>query len=219
MIRNILFDLDGTIINSERGVTESIRFALEECGYPQPSRQELRKCIGPPLTDSFRYRFLIPENDVMRVLQSFRRRYREWGMFECELYDGIVSCLSTVKELGFHLGLASSKNEQACRKILSHFGIINYFDEIVGSTESASIEAKKDVIEEYFRREAHLLPQETVLVGDTCFDAEGAYLAGIAFLGVTYGFGTGEEFKEYNVKQLFSTPRELEVYFEKLENK
>lgn len=216
MINNILFDLDGTIINSEAGVTGSIRYALKECGYGEPPQEELKKCIGPPLTGSFRERFFVPEADVARVLKTFRRRYRERGMYECELYPGIVSCLKRARALEYGVNLASSKNEQACRSILSHFQITELFDEIVGSTESASIEAKKDVIEEYFRRAPGKSLRETVLVGDTHFDAEGALLAGIECLGVTYGFGKAEELQKYGVTRLFSSAQELEVYFEQL---
>lgn len=215
MINNILFDLDGTIINSEAGVTGSIRHALRECGYPEPAQEELRKCIGPPLTESFRCRFLVPKEDVTRVLKAFRRRYQELGMYECELYPGIVSCLRRVKALGYGVNLASSKNERACRTILSHLQIAELFDEIVGSTDSASIETKQDVIAEYFRRAPKQIPRETVLVGDTRFDAEGALLSGMICFGVTYGFGNAEELKKYGVKHLFSSPHELEAYFEK----
>ena len=218
MINNILFDLDGTIINSQEGVTKSIRYALEKYGYPEPEQAELRKCIGPPLTDSFRQRFAVPQEDVMKLIRAFRERYNAVGMYECELYEGVLSCLKKVRALGYRVSLASSKNEWACRQILDHFQITDLFDEITGSTENASIEAKKDVILEYFRRVPQALPRETVLVGDTFYDAEGAAQAKIRCFGVTYGFGRAEELLAYGAERLFATAKELEDYFEEIKN-
>ncbi len=218
MIKYILMDLDGTIIDSAPGITRSISYALAVKGYPEASPEVLRKCIGPPLTGSFRNLFGVPEEEVPEMIKTFRKRYNAQGMYECSLFDGIEHCLDSLKNMGYHISLASSKNEWACRQILDHLKITDRFEEIVGATENSSIETKKDVIEEFFKRMPNADPRETILVGDTRFDAEGAALAGIECVGVTYGYGNPEELRENGAKVLVASPKELEVYFESIKN-
>lgn len=95
---------------------------------------------------------------------------------ECELYEGVADTIRKLKEEGYIIALASSKPETACRRILEHFSLTSYFEEIVGSTLDGSISTKQQVLEELGRRMEHMqiTKDEMCLIGDTEYDVIGA---------------------------------------------
>lgn len=207
----ILFDLDGTITNSEEGIIKSIRYALEGFGIHEADPAVLRRFIGPPLHDSFAEYYGMSEADAWAALLRYREYYEPVGIFECRVYNGVEEALRELKEAGYYIGLASSKPEEMCRRILEHFGLIAYFDEVVGATQDKRISTKVQVLKEWLRRSG-AEPGQAVLVGDTRFDALGAAEAGIACIGVTYGFGTREELAAGGAAAVFDSMKEVTDY-------
>ena len=114
------------------------------------------------------------------------------------MYDGVAEAIRELKEEGYVIALASSKPETACRRILDHFSLTSYFDEIVGSTLDGSISTKQQVLEELGRRMEHMniTKDEMCLIGDTEYDAIGASQFGIRCIGVSYGFGKKEQLEQ-----------------------
>lgn len=121
-----------------------------------------------------------------------------------------------MKQKGYVLALASSKPEGACRRILDHFELTPYFDEVVGSTLDGSISTKEEVLEELGRRMAslHIGKDEMCLIGDTKYDAVGAKAFGIRCVGVSYGFGTREDMLVAGAEAVFDRIEEVEKYIE-----
>ena len=134
------------------------------------------------------------EAEAWQSVEKYRERFDVKGIFECSLYDGVREAIARFKEHGYLLALASSKPETACRRILEHFDLLGYFDEVVGSTLDGSISTKAEVLEELGRRMAgsHIGKNELCLIGDTKYDAAGAKAFGIRCIGVSYGFGKRE---------------------------
>ena len=106
----------------------------------------------------------------------------------------VADTIRKLKEAGCVIALASSKPETACRRILEHFSLTPYFDEIVGSTLDGSISTKQQVLEELGRRMEHMqiTKDQMCLIGDTEYDVIGADQFGIRCIGVSYGFGKRE---------------------------
>lgn len=214
MIKAVLFDLDGTMINSEEGITKCVQYALRAKGIDEPDLKKLLCFIGPPLDPVFREKYGMSEKDAWESVQKYRERFDEKGIFECCLYDGVREVIASLKEKGYVLALASSKPETACRRILEHFSLTSYFDEIVGSTLDGSISSKEEVLEELFRRMQGISKDEMCLVGDTRFDAIGAKQVGIRCVGVSYGFGTAEEMLTAGAEVVCADIWEVERYIE-----
>ena len=202
MIKAVLFDLDGTIINSEEGITKCVQYALRAYGIDEPDRTKLRCFIGPPLDPVFREKYGMTEAEAWQSVEKYRERFDVKGIFECSLYDGVREAIARFKEHGYLLALASSKPETACRRILEHFDLLGYFDEVVGSTLDGSISTKAEVLE------------ELGLIGDTKYDAAGAKAFGIRCIGVSYGFGTREELLAAGAEAVFDRIEEVETYIE-----
>ena len=156
------------------------------------------------------------EEQVQQAIRKYRERYDVDGIFECCLYDGIAECIQKLKKKGYVIALASSKPEIACRRILEHFGLLPYFDEVAGSTLDGSISTKQQVLEELYRRvrAQGMEKKDMCLIGDTKFDAMGAKEFGIDCVGVTYGFGTREELTNAGAVAVFDRIEEVEAYIE-----
>ena len=156
------------------------------------------------------------EAEAWQSVEKYRERFDVKGIFECSLYDGVREAIARFKEHGYLLALASSKPETACRRILEHFDLLGYFDEVVGSTLDGSISTKAEVLEELGRRMAgsHIGKNELCLIGDTKYDAAGAKAFGIRCIGVSYGFGTREELLAAGAEAVFGRIEEVEAYIE-----
>lgn len=215
-MKAILFDLDGTIINSEEGITKCVQYALKAYGVDEPDLKKLLCFIGPPLDPVFRERYGMTEEEAWEAVKKYRERFDVKGIFECCLYDGVAEVIRALKQKGYVLALASSKPEKACRRILEHFELLPYFDEVVGSTLDGSISTKEEVLEELGRRMEHMqiTKDEMCLIGDTKYDAAGAKAFGIRCIGVGYGFGTREDMLAAGAEVVFEQIEEVERYIE-----
>lgn len=212
-MKTILFDLDGTIVDSGPGITTCAQYALSYLGIEEPELSNLRFFVGPPLMDSFMEHYGFSEEKAKLGVQKYRERYHKTGIFECELYPDIENMLKTLKETGHTIALASSKPESSCETILKHFEIYHYFDEVVGAEMNGPRNAKKDVLLEALGR-LKKQPEECVLIGDTKFDALGAGALGMECIGVSYGYGTKEELLDAGVKTVLSNAKEVTKYLE-----
>ena len=184
--KTVFFDLDGTLTDSGEGIINCATLALEHFGLPVPSRQEMRVFVGPPLDKTF-IRFGVPEDKAQEAIDVFRSRYLVTGKFENTPYPGIRELLTTLKQQGHRLFVATSKPETTAVEILNKFQLADFFECICGATFDGTRSHKTDVI-------AYLLkqigsPKHIVMVGDTEFDVLGATDHGIATVGVSWGYG------------------------------
>lgn len=215
-MKAILFDLDGTIINSEEGITKCVQYALHARGIEEPDLKKLLCFIGPPLEQSFQEHYGMTTEEAWESIVRYRERFDAEGIFECSLYEGVREVIISLKEKGYVLALASSKPEKACRRILEHFELTPYFDEIVGATLDGSIGTKEEVLEELGRRmeHMHISKDEMCLIGDTKYDAKGARIFGIRCIGVSYGFGARADMLAEGAAVVLDSIEEVERYIE-----
>ena len=128
----VLFDFDGTVVDSSEGIYNSVLYALEAFGYPRPDEQALRYFIGPPLQHSFMHLLDVDEARAQALVEKYRERYRSQGVREVRLYDGVRPLLVQLKGSGIQLGVASSKPVPFIREILSLLEIGSCFDYVSG---------------------------------------------------------------------------------------
>lgn len=217
-MKKVLFDLDGTLINSQEGITKGVQYALRESlGIDEPDLESLRCFIGPPLALMLDQKYHVPAEKIEPAVAKYREYYDAIGMNQCELYPGVIETLEHLRQKGYVLGLASSKPEISCEQILKNKGIAGYFDYIVGASMGPERREKVLVLEEAFRRMGVSDRSEVVLIGDTKYDAVGAVKAGIDCIGVTYGFGMREELFAAGAVRVFDTLEEVEAYLDELE--
>lgn len=193
----IIFDLDGTLLDTSEGVLSSIRYTIREKGYAPLSDEVMRTFIGPPVKRSLTAAYGLGEEEADEATGIFRNRYKNFDLFKAVPYEGIMELLGQLKEQGYLIGVATLKREDYAVTLLKHFGIAEYCDSICGS-DFASKMLKIDVLNKCLR-ELNLSKDEAVLIGDTASDGTGAGLAGMDFIAVTFGFGprTAEEWSAF----------------------
>ena len=188
----ILFDLDGTITDPYEGITKSVEYSLEKFGIKVGDRRTLLPFIGPPLKYGYMTFIGMTEEDAVKAVEYYREYYPEKGMYDCTLYDGIEALLQRLSEK-YRLVLATSKPQPFAEKIIEKFGLTKYFYKIVGATFDDKVSEKADVIRKVLG-DLGIKPSEALMIGDRCYDTDGAAQNGIASVGVTYGYGKREEF-------------------------
>ena len=184
----ILFDLDGTLMDTSEGILHSIDHAVREMELPPLSKEQLRSFIGPPIYIPFQAAYHLSQEMTDRFTQIFRTVYKNAFLFEAEVYPGMVRLLEDLRDRGFKTAIATNKREDYTITLLRHFDLLRLFDVVRGSDFQNQL-TKVDIINACF---AHLQPgslTEAVFIGDTQHDAQAAQKAGVDFIGVTYGFG------------------------------
>ena len=212
MYKTVLFDLDGTITDSEPGIIACVQHALRQFGIEVEDPKTLRPFIGPPLRDSFREYFQMTPEEAEQATEFYRQRYAPIGKFECSVYPGIPQLLRRLHETGRTVILATSKPEGFAREILEHFDLLQYFDLIGGATLDGSRDTKEAVLQ--YILDSGRVPdrQDAVMIGDTKFDMIGAAAFSLPAVGVLYGFGSRQELEENGALFLAEDAAELERY-------
>jgi phosphoglycolate phosphatase len=192
---SILFDLDGTIIDSAPGITATLGYTFETMGLPVPSPAELLAYVGPPILDSFRDRAGMSLGEAAEALAIYRPRYLEEGALDSSVFPGVADVVRAVHAAGIPLSLATSKPETPATLMLSHFGLLGEFDIITGASDDEVRSSKEDVVAEALvRLEAFGADlSRPVLVGDRKHDVEGAAANGVPTIFVDWGYGSAAE--------------------------
>lgn len=192
-MKYVLMDLDGTITNPKLGITKSVQRALEHFNIVVEDVELLTKHIGPPLRAGFmeHYNFTAEEAEI--AVEKYREYFKEKGIYENEVYEGMEDLLNKLKSDQKKLIVATSKPEHFARVILKHFKLDHYFEDICGATFDDSRSNKEDVIRYALEKNNITNLSEVIMVGDRKYDIEGAKVVGIRSIGVLYGFGIREE--------------------------
>lgn len=190
----IFMDLDGTLTNPKLGITKSVKYALQSKGIVIEDLDCLCKFIGPPLRDSFMQFYGFNSIQAEELITKYREYFAEAGIFENEVYEGIEELLIRLKQAGKKLYVATSKPEEFANRILEHFRLAQYFEDICGATMNGSRSVKEEVIRYAMDKNGITEKEKVVMVGDREHDILGAKAVGMASIGVLYGFGNREEF-------------------------
>lgn len=207
MIKYVLVDLDGTITDSEEGVTKSMQYALRNFGIEISDTKQLRKYIGPPITWSFSDIGLSQEF-VQPAIAKYRERYNAVGIFEARVYDGVPQMLKKLHEAGKILILATSKPLHFASRVMEHFGMDVYMDELCGADTDLNRNEKWEVLDYILKKHDINDKSEVLMLGDTRFDVEGANIVGLKTCGVLWGFGTRESLEKEGAAYIVETPDE-----------
>jgi phosphoglycolate phosphatase len=206
---NVLFDFDGTLIDSRAGIIHAMRYALQQIGRSVPADAEPERLIGPPTQDAFTA--LVGADDpalVAEAIRLYRLQYSEHGLFEAVVYPGILSALSMIQVWGWPLYIATSKPAAYAIRMAEHFGLTRYFRGIFGSEFDGTRSKKADLLRHIVLSE-RLAPAHTVMIGDREHDMRGAQANSLRSIGVLWGFGTRAELLAAGADALSDTPADL----------
>lgn len=187
MFKLVVFDMDGTVADTSPGILNSHRHAHRVMGWPVPSDETLAGVIGGPLLQTYIERFGFPPEDARTAVAAYRKYYSEFGIQQAILYPGMAETLRVLSQNGFYVAMATLKAESFAKRMLENMDVADCFAAVYGMDEGDT------------RTKAQLIGmcmdavgagrEETLMVGDSIHDQQGADACNICFLGVKYGFG------------------------------
>lgn len=205
----IIFDLDGTLSNSKEGITKSVQYALSRLGIQEEDINSLEHFIGPPLTEELIRTYDMSEEEAYKGLEYYRERYVPIGIYETEVYPGTEEMLKELKNSGKHIALATSKPQEMAEEVLRFLKIDQYFDTVMGAELHGPRQSKQSVLEALFDKLELKDKTKYIMIGDTCFDIDGAKAVGIESMGVSYGFGDKHEMLEHGAMSVVDRADEI----------
>ncbi|UOE43541.1 HAD hydrolase-like protein [Agromyces larvae] len=190
----VLFDLDGTIVDSASDITASLAHMFESLGLPVPDDDTLRSYVGPPLLDSLRMTAGFADAEAWEALNVYRDHY-DRHLLRSPVFPGVAGVIELVHRAGIPIALATSKPESMATAVLEHAGLAQYFDVIAGASEDEVRSTKADVVAEALRRlqTEGIDTAHAVMVGDRGYDTLGALANGVPTILVEWGYGSPEE--------------------------
>jgi len=207
--RNILFDLDGTIIDPKEGITKGVWFSLKAFGIHIEDRDTLTPFIGPPLRDSYKVFYGFSDAEAELAIQKYREYFSPKGVYENVLYDGIVDLFEELKKADKQLIIATSKPTVYAEKILEYHNIRDYFSFVAGSELDGRRQRKGEVIQYALDNMKIADVESAIMIGDREHDVIGANETGMESIGVCYGYGSLEELTKAGATHIVRDVEEL----------
>mgnify|MGYP002624510375 CR=1 FL=1 len=209
MKKAVIFDLDGTLLNTLEDLRDAVNFAMKSCGFPERSLEEIRRFVGNGV------RVLVEravpeginEDEFEKAFSLFKEYYKENMEKNTRPYDGISELLSSLKKAGIKMAIVTNKADFAaiplCNKMFPQV------DTVIGTSEN--VVPKPDPQGVYKAlEELGCEKDEAYYVGDSEVDAETAFNSGLDLISVLWGFRTRQELERLGLTNFVSTPKELE---------
>ncbi len=213
MYETIIFDLDGTLLDTLDDLHAAVNYALEQCGLPLCTRVQVRSYVGDGVVMLMkRAAGAVSAETLESLLTAFRAHYGAHCKDKTRPYEGVMELLNTLKAQGKKTAVLSNKPDFAV-KLLAEEYFPNLLQSAVGENEAAGIR-KKPAPDSLFAvlEELHAEKESTVYVGDSEVDIQTAQNAGVACISVTWGFKDKEFLLENGGKILVDTPKEILDY-------
>ncbi|HEX8776880.1 MAG TPA: HAD hydrolase-like protein [Rhodanobacter sp.] len=201
-----LFDLDGTLIDSEPGITACIRHALAKLGVPAPA--DLRPWIGPPLRHSFAPLLGHDAERIEAAVDYYHERFATLGWREHAVYPGIAAAIGRLQAAGHAMAVVTSKPERHARPIIEHLPFGKAFARLYGPDPCSPHSEKASMIAAALA-DFGASPGQAAMIGDRRFDVEGAVANRVRGIGVLWGFGSREELELAGAHELARDPQHL----------
>ncbi|HHU73452.1 MAG TPA: HAD family hydrolase [Clostridiales bacterium] len=205
----IIFDLDGTLLNTLEDLRDSLNAILIQNGFPQRSLEEVRRFVGNGVKTLIR--LSVPDTcsdeQVEQLLIQFKEHYGRNMQNKTRPYDGIMELLLDLQRFNYKLGIVSNKFDAAVKSLAK-----TYFGDLIpiaiGETDQVKRKPAPDSVFEAMRQLGSD-PKQTIYVGDSETDVRTAKNAGLPCIGVTWGFRSRQVLRDEGADYLIDTPKEL----------
>lgn len=194
----IIFDLDGTLLDTAEGIVKSIEYTVSYLGYPKISMQKMHSFIGPPIRDSLKKEFSLGDADADFATNIFRERYKSEDLLRATAYPELFELLAFIQVNGRKMGIATYKREDYAIKISEHFGLSEYCTSIKGADFGNEL-TKQDILSCCIK-ELGVASDRVLYIGDSESDARAALNLNTKFLGVSFGYGFKEGIEYGNLQ-------------------
>ncbi len=212
MTKLVIFDLDGTLIDTREDIANACNYALEQCGCPIHHLDEYNMLVGRGIDNLFRGALPSEKNSeemVARMRSIFVPYYNEHKCDFTRPYPGIVETLGRLAEKGLHFAVASNKYQEGTEQLVEKFFGKYDFVKILGQRDGKPIKPDPLIVAEAMEGVPGITKDEVVYCGDSDVDMQTGLGAGVKTIGVTWGFRTREELEAYSPWKLIDHPMEI----------
>lgn len=205
----MLFDLDGTLVDSSEGILDSLRHMLAATASRDRPDAELRSWIGPPLQQcAAGLAGASTPDEVQTAVDAYRARYRAHGVRQTRPFPGIPDLLAQLQGTGrVTMGVATSKPTEFARQIIKQHGLDVWLPVLHGADWEGKL-TKSDLVLAALRELGGVVDR-AVMIGDRHYDVNGAHEHGLSAVGVGYGFGTADELESAGADIVCNSVAEL----------
>lgn len=195
----VIWDVDGTLLDTSPGLLASTRYMIETLGLPKIPEDVLESFVGPRIQDSLDRVYGLTGDELKEAAAVFRDHYKEGDVLKAEPYPGIEEVLQKLSDAGIKMAVATNKRQDFTDSLMQKFGFDKYLSCVFG-TDPAGKYVKTDLINMCVGYFPDIDRSEAVMIGDSAYDAKAALEVGVDFMGVTYGFDfkKPEDMVEYN---------------------
>jgi phosphoglycolate phosphatase len=191
-VTSVLFDLDGTLVDSAPGITQCLSETIRAFGGPAVTPASLVPFVGPPVVDTIRSFTDLPSSRLHEAVEHYRARYLERGIVQSAVFPGIPALLGMLQELRIPIAVATSKRSTHARAILRHHRLDGAFAAVCGAAEDDSAADKPTVIRAALS-DLGAAGEHPVMVGDRSYDIRGAVALDIPAIFARWGYGAASE--------------------------
>ena len=211
MKKLVIFDLDGTLLDTIADLAESANHALKQLGYPTRDVETIRTFVGNGV-NKLLFRALPDEEkneeNMMRMRTHFVPYYDAHNADLSAPYPGIVALLEELQAKGLRMAVASNKYQEATVKLVKHYFPMIDFVEVLGQREGINVKPDPTIVFDILQK-AGVSKEETLYVGDSGVDMQTAINAGVDAVGVTWGFRSRTELESFHPMGLIDQAEEL----------
>jgi len=207
----IVFDLDGTLVDSQHVIVSTVRAAFEHFGLPQPAADAIRRIVGLRLVEGLaRLAPALAPDEVVALAEAYRTTFqarRVASDLTETLFPGVLAMLEALRDAGFRLGIATGKSRRGLLSVLERHALADFFVTL----QTADLPPGKPHPAMLLRAldEAGVAPAEAAMIGDTTFDIAMARAAGALPIGVAWGYHPPHELTAAGAVHLVSSSAEL----------
>jgi phosphoglycolate phosphatase len=205
--QNIVFDLDGTLIDSSASILDSLNRAFEAIGI-SPSRTLNQDLIGPPLPEIIdSVLSILDKNYLPEIINRFKKHYDEVGYLSTHVYEGVHAMLQNLHQRNFNLYVATNKRNIPTHRIIKHLGWQTFFKGIYSLDSYLPPLTEKSTLLQVILNELSCDGADFVYIGDRTEDSDAARFSGIPFFWAAWGYG--ESIEHENPAIILATPAHL----------
>ena len=211
MKKLVIFDLDGTLLDTIADLAESANYALKQLGYPTHDMETIRTFVGNGINKLLERALPAPEQTEENVMQMRSHFVPYYDVHNADLstpYPGIVSLLEDLQAKGIRLGVASNKYQAATVKLVKQYFPTIDFVEILGQREGINVKPDPTIVFDILQK-ANVSKEDVLYVGDSGVDMQTAINAGVDAVGVTWGFRPRAELESFHPMGLIDEASEL----------
>ncbi|MBI2434020.1 MAG: HAD-IA family hydrolase [Candidatus Hydrogenedentes bacterium] len=208
MLRAVIFDLDGTLIDSTEAIVASMFHMFDVMERTRPLRQAIIDSIGHPLEVQLTY---LTDCPPAHCIPIYRRHYAEHSAAQTFLLPGARETLEALQAAGLRLAFATSKSRISAEMLLEHLGVLHFFEARIGPEEVQHTKPHPEAVLRALEA-LEVGPNEAIFVGDMHFDVLAGAAAGVRTLALTTGYATRRELEALQPEAVFDSLLEVRDY-------